>query len=174
MRSGYRSEEVNGFGNRNGLNCASNEASRAGHIWDRRDPAEGCMGATACIVIPWFADRYAETGDWRPLAWFVHDRLPYSRLCFFPKLAAFNIQWHERPARRIDSYAAPKGCLTRIRACRASTTISRGKLRRVPAENVGADGHAAFRSRARSCGRWRSMSGPRGTIPVGLMCFMSA
>ena len=112
VHSGYRSEEVNGFGNRNGLNCASNEASYAGHIWDRRD-AEGCMGATACIVIPWFADRYKQTGDWRPLAWFIHDHLPYSRLCFFPKLAAFNIQWHERPARRIDSYASPKGCLTR-------------------------------------------------------------
>ena len=53
------------------------------------------------------------TGDRRPLARFVHDRLPCSRLCFFPKLAAFNIQWHERPARRIDSYAAPKGCLIR-------------------------------------------------------------
>ena len=112
VRSGYRSVEVNGFGNRHGLNCAANEASRAGHIWDRRDAA-GCMGATACIVIPWFADRYAETRDWRPLAWFVHDHLPYSRLCFFPSLAAFNIQWHERPARRIDSYAPPKGCLTR-------------------------------------------------------------
>ena len=71
------------------------------------------MGATACIVIPWFADRFAESGDWRPLAWFVHDHLPYSRLCFFPRLAAFNIQWHERPARRIDSYAPPKGCLIR-------------------------------------------------------------
>ena len=68
VRSGYRSEEVNGFGNRNGLNCASNEASRAGHIWDRRD-AEGRHGRHGiCIVIPWFADRYAETGDWRPLA----------------------------------------------------------------------------------------------------------
>ena len=102
VRSGYRSEEVNGFGSRNNLNCASNEKNYAAHIWDRRD-AEDCMGATACIVIPWFADRYAKTGDWRPLAWFIHDRLPYSTLCFYPKLAAFNIQWHQRPARRIDS-----------------------------------------------------------------------
>lgn len=112
IRSAYRSLEVNEFGNKHALNCASNEASRAGHIWDRRD-AEGCMGATACIVVPWFADRYAHSADWRPMAWFIHDHLPYSSLCFFPKLAAFNIQWHERPKRRIDSYAAPKGCLTR-------------------------------------------------------------
>jgi hypothetical protein len=34
-------------------------------------------------------------------------------LQFFPKLAAFNIGWHERPRRRIDSFIAPKGCLTR-------------------------------------------------------------
>jgi len=28
-------------------------------------------------------------------------------------LAAFNIGWRERPRRRIDSFIAPKGCLTR-------------------------------------------------------------
>ena len=72
------------------------------------------MGATACVVIPWFADRYAETGDWRPLAWFVHDRLPYSKLCFFPKLVPPSTSsGTTRPARRIDSYVNPKGCLTR-------------------------------------------------------------
>lgn len=32
---------------------------------------------------------------------------------FFPKLAAFNISWHERPKKRIDSYIEPKGCLTK-------------------------------------------------------------
>lgn len=112
VRSAYRSPEVNEFGNANGLNCASNAVSAAGHIWDRRD-ADGCMGATACIVLPWFADRYAAGADWRALAWWIHDHLAYSRLQFFPKLAAFNIQWHERPTRRIDSFIAPKGCLTR-------------------------------------------------------------
>ncbi len=112
IRSAYRSSAVNAFGNANGLNCASNEASRAGHIWDLRD-ADGRMGATACIVIPWFADRYTDGADWRALAWWIHDRLPYSRLQFFPKLAALNIQWHERPIRRIDSFIAPKGCLTK-------------------------------------------------------------
>src|SRR4029077_17170051 len=51
--------------------------------------------------------------DWRALAWWIHDHLPYSQLQFFPKLAAFNIGWHERPRRRVDSFIAPKGCLTR-------------------------------------------------------------
>jgi hypothetical protein len=31
-----------------------------------------------------------------------------------PKLAAFNIGWHERPKRRIDSFIRPPGCLTRL------------------------------------------------------------
>lgn len=112
IRSAYRSPTVNEFGNRNKLNCASNEKNRAGHIWDQRDE-NGHMGATACIVIPWFADRYAATGDWTPLAWWIHDHLPYDSMYFFPKLAAFNVRWHETPERRIDSYAPPKGCLTR-------------------------------------------------------------
>jgi len=112
IRSGYRSAELNDFGNRNRLNCASNEKDYAGHIWDVRD-ADGCMGATACVVVPWFADRYAKGADWRALAWWIHDRLPYAHLQFFPKLCAFNIQWHERPRRRIDSFIAPRGCLTK-------------------------------------------------------------
>lgn len=111
IRSAYRSCAVNEYGNEHKLNCASNEANYARHIWDRRD-ADGFMGATACIVVRWFADRYAD-GDWRSLAWWIHDHLPYASLCFFPKLAAFNISWHEHPARCIDSYIAPKGCLTK-------------------------------------------------------------
>ena len=47
------------------------------------------------------------------MAWWIHDHLPYSSLYFFPRLSAFNINWHEAPVRRIDSYAPPKGCLTR-------------------------------------------------------------
>jgi hypothetical protein len=112
IRSAYRSPSVNGFGNANGLNCASNEANYASHIWDRRD-ADGHMGATGCIVIPWFADRFEAGADWRAMAWWVHDHLPYSRMYFFPKRAAFNITWHEAPEKRIDSYVAPKGCLTK-------------------------------------------------------------
>ena len=117
IRSAYRSCQVNGFGNEQqkkgkGYSCASNESNYAGHIWDRRD-AEGFMGATACIVIPWFADRFEAGADWRSLAWWIHDHLPYSTLYFFPKMAAFNINWHERPKRRIDSYVDPKGTLTK-------------------------------------------------------------
>ena len=65
------------------------------------------------VVVPWFADRYRDGMDWRALAWWIHDHLAYSQLQFFPKLAAFNIGWHEQPKRRIDSFIAPKGCLTR-------------------------------------------------------------
>lgn len=112
IRSAYRSEAVNGFGQANGLNCASNASNYAAHIWDRRD-AEGRMGAMACIVVPWFADRYEAGGDWRELAWWIHDHLPYSTLCFYPGRAAFNIGWREEPERSIYSHVAPKGYLTR-------------------------------------------------------------
>jgi hypothetical protein len=112
VRGAYRSSEVNGFGNARGMNCGRNEASAAYHIWDHRD-AQGQMGAAACVVIPWFADRYCDGADWRELAWWIHDHLPYSHLQFFPKLTAFNIQWHEKPLRRIDSFIQPRGCLTK-------------------------------------------------------------
>lgn len=112
IRSGFRCATLNDFGNRHRLNCASNDKDYAGHIWDRRD-ADGHMGATACVVIPRFADKYAAGADWRALAWWIHDRLPYAHLQFFPKLCAFNIQWHESPRRRIDSFIAPRGCLTK-------------------------------------------------------------
>ncbi len=113
IRSAYRSAKVNAHGNRHRLSCASNEFNRAGHIWDLRD-ADGCMGATACVVVPWFADRHAKGRDWRALAWWIHDNLPYSRLVFFPKLAAFNINWREQPERGIYSQIPPhKGWLTK-------------------------------------------------------------
>lgn len=112
IRSAYRGPAVNEFGNKHGLNCARNETDRASHIWDQRD-AQGRMGATACVVVPWFADRHAEGADWRALAWWIHDHLPYHALQFFPKLAAFNITWREEPERIISSYIAPRGILTR-------------------------------------------------------------
>ena len=112
IRSGFRSCEVNAMGNEKGHNCATNEKNYAGHIWDRRD-VDGCMGATACVVVPWFADRYEKGDDWRGLAWWIHDQLPYSQLCFFPVYAAFNITWHEQPERLIRSFVKPKGTLTR-------------------------------------------------------------
>jgi len=45
---------------------------------------------------------------------FIIETWYYSHLQFFPKLAAFNIQWHEQPIRRIDSFIAPRGCLTKV------------------------------------------------------------
>ncbi|WOS63035.1 hypothetical protein [Sinorhizobium fredii] len=112
IRSAYRNRAVNEFGNRNKLNCSTNAATAADHIWDMRD-ADGCMGATACIVLRWVWDREHGEGCWQSLAWWIHDHLPYASLCFFPKLWAFNIQWHERPQRRIRSFAEPRGLLTK-------------------------------------------------------------
>ncbi|WP_226779982.1 hypothetical protein [Oceaniglobus trochenteri] len=110
LRSAFRSARVNGFGNAHGLNCSRNEASFANHIWDRRDDAGG-MGATACISIAWFADQYDRGRDWRDLAWWLHDHLPYSEIFFHPVRAAFNLTWHEMPRRSISSYIAPRGKL---------------------------------------------------------------
>ncbi len=110
VRSGYRSPAVNEFGNQNKLNCASNASNYSAHIWDHPD-AQGKRGATACIVVPWLVDHIKQGGSWTDMAWWIHDHLPYHSLYFFPRLAAFNIRWHEAPVRRVDSYAAPKGCL---------------------------------------------------------------
>ena len=116
IRSAYRSSAVNGKGaeNRNQYSCSKNESNYAGHIWDVRD-ADGHIGATACIVVTSFLPYYEKTADWRALAWWVHDNIPaYSSMYFFPKLAAFNITWHQQPRKQINSYVAPKGCLTKL------------------------------------------------------------
>lgn len=107
VRSSYRSPEVNRFGNENKLNCASNERNYAHHIWDRRD-ANGRMGATACVIVNRFIPYYERTGHWEAMAWWIHDHLPYSETEFFPKFAAFNLQWREEPERRIYSYIPPR------------------------------------------------------------------
>lgn len=110
IRSAYRSKAVNQFGNENNLKCASNQSNYAAHIWDMRD-AKGRMGACSSIVIPWFADQYEVGRDWRDLAWWIHDHLPYSQMYFFPKRAAFNLNWREEPDCTISSYIVPKGKL---------------------------------------------------------------
>lgn len=114
IRSGYRSSKLNKFGNENKLNCARNDANYGHHIWDRVD--EKGPGAGTSLVIPWFADRYAKGRDWRDLAWWIHDHLPFSDLCFFPKLCGMNLSWRARPRRTISSYIAPKGLLLPSRA----------------------------------------------------------
>lgn len=110
IRSAYRSPTINAMGNEKGENCGSNKSNYAGHIWDHLDE-NGHRGAMACVVVPWFADRYEKGADWRAMAYWVHNHLPYSQLQFFPKLCAFNIGWHEKPVRSIYSYIEPKGLL---------------------------------------------------------------
>lgn len=121
VRSAFRSAEVNGFGaatqvagGKKGYTCASNSANAAGHIWDLRD-TDGCMGATACIVVPAVYDRLCERPNgWKALAWWIHDSLPYADMTFYPKYWAFNLSWHERPKRWIYSEIRPdQGYLTR-------------------------------------------------------------
>ena len=107
-----RTFSVNQFGNENNLSCASNEKNHAAHIFDYRD-ADGCCGATASIVVNSFIDYYEKTHHWQAMAWWIHDHLPPTDLYFFPKLAAFNISWHEKPTRTIKSYAKPMGTLTK-------------------------------------------------------------
>ncbi|KPP80474.1 MAG: hypothetical protein HLUCCA04_12535 [Oceanicaulis sp. HLUCCA04] len=112
IRSAYRSPEVNELGNSKGLNCASNASNYSGHIYDYRD-SDGALGATATIVINSYVDQFESTGDWRSMAWFIHDHLPYSSQYYFPKLCALNLTWSENPKRTIDSYVQPKGTLTK-------------------------------------------------------------
>lgn len=111
IRSGYRSPELNAYGNENRLNCAANDHPLECHIWDRGAGEEAIAGTS--LVVPWFADHYAKGRDWRDLAWWIHDHLPYSEMWFFPKLAAFNLVWRPVPRRTISSYIAPRGTLLR-------------------------------------------------------------
>ncbi|MCC2638438.1 MAG: hypothetical protein K0Q68_2157 [Moraxellaceae bacterium] len=113
IRSAYRSPTVNALGNEKGDNCGSNESNYAAHIWDRPDK-DGKKGAMACIVVPWLVDHCEAGGDWRGMAYWIHNHLPYGSLQFFPKLWAFNIGWHEAPKREIYSYIPDhKGWLLR-------------------------------------------------------------
>ncbi len=115
IRSAYRASAVNARGaeNKNQYNCSSNESNFAHHIWDIPD-SDGHTGAVACIVVTGFLPYYERTGHWQALAWWIHDNIPeYSSMYFFPRLAAFNIGWHDAPKKTIHSYVLPKGCLTK-------------------------------------------------------------
>ena len=107
IRSAYRSPAVNAYGNANDLNCGSNDSNFGGHIWDRRT-ANGEMGACATIIVHALIPLYERTGAWEPLAWWIHDHLPYDTLEFFPKYAAFNYGHGERQRRHIRSYIPPR------------------------------------------------------------------
>lgn len=125
VRSGYRSPSLNSFGNANKLNCARNDYPQECHIWDYGQGARAIAGAS--IVIPWFVDHYEQGRDWRDLAWWIHDHLPYSEMCFFPKLCAFNISWRPDPWRQISSYVAPRGTLLKRGAEPAESRIARAQ-----------------------------------------------
>ena len=114
IRSAFRSTTVNEFCAHHKFPCGGNKGNFAHHIWDHRD-AEGCMGATACIVIPWFIDslgyRDSEEKAWWRLAWFIHDKrdkLPYSEMVFYQKNSAFNLTWREKDPRH--KIRAQTGC----------------------------------------------------------------
>ncbi len=111
LRSGYRSPELNAFGNTHRLNCARNDNPIECHIWDR-ETGDAAIAGTS-LVVPWFADQYEQGRDWRDLAWWIHDHLPYSAMWFFPKLCALNLDWRAQPLRTISSYIAPRGMLLR-------------------------------------------------------------
>lgn len=98
IRSAYRSPVINAKGAENGnqYSCAANTANYGAHIWDYPD-TQGYLGATACIVVPALLDWYEEKGDWTPLAWWIHDNLPYASQHWFPRLAAFNLNWSANP-----------------------------------------------------------------------------
>ena len=125
VRSGYRSAALNTFGNEHKLNCARNDYPQECHIWDRGSGAEAIAGAS--IVIPWFVDRYEAGRDWRDLAWWIHDHVPYSEMWFFPKLCAFNISWRPEPWRQISSYIAPRGTLLKRGAEPAESAAQRAQ-----------------------------------------------
>ncbi len=119
IRSAYRSAAVNDYcseqqlNGKSGYTCGSTKWNHSRHVWDKLDD-NGQMGATACIVIPSFAERYEAGTPWQALAWWIHDHLPYSDMTFYPIYAAFNLRWHENPARRIDSHVpGSQGLLTK-------------------------------------------------------------
>ena len=54
-------------------------------------------------------DKYEQGADWRSLAYWIHDHLPYRQLqFFFAKLCAFNNQLAREPAKTIYSFINPR------------------------------------------------------------------
>jgi len=74
------------------------------------DPCPYMRSASFMFVLGFISTGFL-SAPW--MAWWIHDHLPYSELQFFPKLAAFNIGWHEQPKRRIYSFIVPRGLLTK-------------------------------------------------------------
>lgn len=98
---------MNDFGNAQRLICASDEKSYNKYTQDY-PAARGHDGTTACTVLLWPRGHVERSGSWTDLAWWTHDQPSHSNRTS-PKLLAFNINWHERPVRHVDSYVAPRG-----------------------------------------------------------------
>jgi hypothetical protein len=134
IRSAYRSKSVNDFGNKNNLNCASNQSNYAGHIWDERD-GDGNIGGTVCIFIPSFNDRFADNWDWLRLGFWIAKNIEYSDMTFFSSmLNTFNISWHEKPKKDMNSYREPKGNIIKnneINPKNLSTILEHFKLQEI-------------------------------------------
>jgi hypothetical protein len=105
VRSAYRSPTINAYGNEEGPQLRLEWSNFAGHIWDVPDKRR--RGSDGMCRSPWFADRYEAGADWRAMAYWVHNHLPYSELQFFPKLCAFSIGWHDQPRRAVYSFIKP-------------------------------------------------------------------
>ena len=114
VRSAYRSPTLNDFccrrGKETGDNayyCSDNTYGAARHIWDLRD-ADGHMGATASVIVPWYLNRFEKTGDFAPLGWWIRDHVEhYAEALFYPWLCAFNIRWYEGPTDQMICRDAP-------------------------------------------------------------------
>lgn len=96
IRSGFRSAELNAYGNQHGMNCATNEKNYARHIWDQLD-ADDNKGASACIVVPSFNDGRASIKTLEEMKAYLYNNLPCNGIKFFAKDNSFNIGWREMP-----------------------------------------------------------------------------
>ena len=121
IRSAFRSVDVNN-GGKGYSNIANTKRNYARHVWDELEDKRKVKGATACIVIPWFVDyleRNPET-SWWPMAWWIHDHLPYCEMKFFTnakfKYGAFNLRWSKKPLRRIAGIGRKEGGFPRAGA----------------------------------------------------------
>jgi hypothetical protein len=51
--------------------------------------------------------------DWKKLAWWIHDHLPYNEMTFFRRYWAFNVNWREKPVRQIYNWMEVPRWLTK-------------------------------------------------------------
>ena len=75
---------------------------------DYRRDNDGYLGGTVTVFVPAYLEHYRKTGDYRPLAWWIHDHIDdYAELFFFRNLCAFNIRWYQGPAEKAIWFLDP-------------------------------------------------------------------